>query len=70
MSLNSQVSKSLSSSTLVRGVGLLRSSTMSIENDTLMDEMQAELEKLKVASLQLENVYCFPRPQRKQPIHT
>ena len=53
MELNSQLSKSLSSSTLIRGAGLLRSSTMSIENDTLMDEMQAELDKLKVPSLQL-----------------
>lgn len=49
-SLNSQPSRSLSSSTLLRGAGLLRSATMSIESDPLMAEMQKELEKLKVPS--------------------
>ncbi len=58
MQLHSQLSKSLSSSTLVRGVGLVRSSTMSIESDPLMAEMNAELEKLKVPSLYIKNV-CF-----------
>ena len=69
MELNSQLSKSLSSSTLIRGAGLLRSSTMSIENDTLMGEMQAELDKLNVPSLQLGNVYSFAKPPRKQQVH-
>lgn len=50
MSLNSQPSRSLSSSTLLRGADLLRSATMSIESDPQMMEMQKELEKLKVPS--------------------
>lgn len=58
MQLNSQLSKSDSSATLLRGVGLVRSSTMSIESDPLMAEMNAELEKLKVPSLYVGNV-CF-----------
>ena len=51
MALNSQLSKSLSSSTLLRGAELLRSATMSIESDPQLAEMQEELSRLKVASL-------------------
>lgn len=50
MQLNSQLSRSDSSSTLLRGVELLRGATMSLESDSQMVEMQAELERLKVPS--------------------
>ena len=51
MALNSQLSKSLSSSTLLRGADLLRSATMSIEADSQLAAMQEELAQLKVALL-------------------
>ena len=51
MALNSQLSKSLSSSTLLRGADLLRSATMSVESDPQLAAMQEELARLKVASL-------------------
>ena len=51
MMLNSLRSKSLSSSTLVRGCELLRGASMSIESDPQMVEMQRELDQLVATSL-------------------
>ena len=57
MTLNSLLSKSLSSSTLVRGCELLRGASMSIESDPLMVQMHEELNNLLATSLKQQLIF-------------
>ena len=63
MTLNSLLSKSLSSSTLVRGCELLRGASMSVESDPLMVDMQKELDEFLATSLKTTMDFLIRSPQ-------